>query len=93
MNDELEKTAKELADAHWSYIHDLLSAHGIGSGLTDICRFHYVSAFVHGFKHGIEQAQGIAMMNEFYPEKSKDEVWIGKLQLLEMINESSDPAT
>jgi len=43
---------KEDAEAHWSYIESLLEAHGH----TDLAaiKFHYVSAFTHGFKHGVE---------------------------------------
>ena len=48
------KRANELASDHWGYIYSLLAAHQINQGTIDIVRFHYLSAFVHGYKHAIE---------------------------------------
>ena len=46
--------SKELANAHWSYIEKLLKCHGVGTSIIDIVGYHYVSSFIHGFKHGVE---------------------------------------
>lgn len=50
--------AKELANAHWSYIEGLLLAH-YGSVTPDIevARFHYLSAAEHFYKHAIEDIE------------------------------------
>ena len=45
---------KELAEAHWGYSNELLLTHGIPKEETDIIGFHYVSAFLHGYKHAKE---------------------------------------
>jgi hypothetical protein len=48
--------AKELAEAHFEgYIKNVLRTHGINETVLNIVSFHYKSAFVHGFKHGIEE--------------------------------------
>lgn len=46
--------AKKLADAHWSYVRDMLLAHDEDSDIIEKCGFHYRTAFIHGFKHGVE---------------------------------------
>ena len=38
-----EKTAERLADEHWAYVGEIAGA-------------HYRSAFIHGYKHGVEDA-------------------------------------
>jgi len=50
---DLKKDAgKKLAEAHWSYIEALLHANNVLPSKPD--KFHYISAFVHGYKHGWE---------------------------------------
>lgn len=44
---------KEMVDGHWHYIEQLLRTHGQNVNIK-VIEFHYKSAFVHGFKHGIE---------------------------------------
>ncbi len=45
----------ELAEAHWAYVEELLRTHQCDELTLQLCRFHYVSAFNHGYKHGIEE--------------------------------------
>lgn len=45
------KEPEELAEDHWKYIERLLEMHGEDDEVVDKIGFHYVSAFVHGFKH------------------------------------------
>lgn len=47
------QTAESLAARHWAYIGDLLTIHGIPSERIVENEFHYHSAFVHGYKHGV----------------------------------------
>jgi len=54
----LEK-ARGLAEAHWSFIEELLKTHGESEDVIRKCEFHYKSAFRHGFKHGLEYALGL----------------------------------
>lgn len=52
----METDAKiiELSEKHWSYINELLLAHGEKIRTIDKCKFHYISAFIHGWKHAKE---------------------------------------
>jgi PP-loop superfamily ATP-utilizing enzyme len=45
---------KELAYAHWGYVRELLEAHEETDAVIERCGFHYVSAFLHGYKHALE---------------------------------------
>lgn len=56
----MQEQAKKLAEEHWSYVGEVVKQ-GAGSlvyltqdQIIDIIKFHYQSAFVHGFKHGVE---------------------------------------
>jgi hypothetical protein len=48
--------AIETATAHWDYVGSVLLAHGIdeNSDVFIASRFHYITAFEHGWKHGVE---------------------------------------
>lgn len=46
--------AHKQAEAHWSYVKDVLKTHGEDDDVIDKIGFHYVSAMVHGHKHGVE---------------------------------------
>jgi hypothetical protein len=56
-NPEQEHTsdAHKLALDHWAFINELLESHGIPAESRAIAQFHYVSAFIHGFKHAEEE--------------------------------------
>ncbi len=45
---------EKLAVAHWKYVRAMLEAHGIDKNDIEMCGFHYYSAFIHGYKHGVE---------------------------------------
>jgi hypothetical protein len=47
--------AKKLAEEHWSYIEGVLKAHGINESIIALVKFHYISAFIHGWKHKTEE--------------------------------------
>jgi len=47
---------KELAREHASFIRSLLQTHGEDPKTLDKLMFHYTTAFVHGYKHGLEDA-------------------------------------
>ena len=53
-------TPRENAEAHWSYIEALLHAHGEEPEVIEKCGFHYVEAFIHGYKHCAEDLQAFA---------------------------------
>ena len=49
--------ANELAEAHWKYVAEVLRKHGEDEKNIVLIGFHYCSAMVHGFKHGVEYAK------------------------------------
>jgi hypothetical protein len=46
--------AEELAEAHWQYIKGILLVHDVTPAEIVECGYHYKTAFVHGYKHAIE---------------------------------------
>lgn len=50
--------AKELSQAHWSYIKGLLKTYGVSDEAIKQAEFHYITSFEHGFKHGVESMEG-----------------------------------
>lgn len=50
MNQHMNKLARD----HWQYIQNVLEAHDEPEEVINLARFHYNSAFIHGFKHGVE---------------------------------------
>jgi hypothetical protein len=54
-----EDFVKKLAGDHWRYVETTLMTHGVSlcSDQIKIARYHYIAAFQHGFKHGLEASQ------------------------------------
>ena len=46
---------EEVVEAHWDYIESLLVNHGEDTKIIAMVKFHYISAFIHGWKHGVEE--------------------------------------
>lgn len=55
-SERYETEVERLALAHWSYVDGILIAHGQHSDIRATCRYHYLTAFVHGWKHAMESA-------------------------------------
>ncbi len=54
---DLERV-KQTAETHWdTYVKKVLETHGEDADVVRKCGFHYVSAFVHGYKHGWEDRE------------------------------------
>lgn len=51
--------AQALAEEHWSYVRSLLVAHGDDedSSVLNQIEFHYKSAMIHGYKHGVSDRE------------------------------------
>ena len=48
---------KDLAEAHWhGYVGPMLKEHGVDEATIWLCQFYYLTAFLHGFKHGYAEA-------------------------------------
>lgn len=63
IDNAIEDQIKQIAEAHWSYAKAIIQMHDDNSRYNEVekewitkalklCEFHYVSAFVHGYKHG-----------------------------------------
>ena len=48
--------AKELAEAHWGYVKELLKISGVQEQEIKRIGFHYVTSMIHGYKHGYQEA-------------------------------------
>ena len=46
--------ATKLANDHWQYIESLIRTYADDDDEIAIAKFHYISAFIHGYKHGQE---------------------------------------
>ena len=55
MND-YKGISESLAEAHWKYIEELLATHLVSYKRRKAIEFHYKSAFIHGYGHGVEDA-------------------------------------
>jgi hypothetical protein len=51
---DVVRRAAELIEEHWKYIEDLLRVHGVDN--LELVGWHYKAAFLHGYKHGREDA-------------------------------------
>jgi hypothetical protein len=56
----MSKRAKELAEAHWSYIGSLLKVVGLAPEFMPMAQHLYTTALIHGHKHGVEDERGSA---------------------------------
>ena len=52
----LSECPETLIDQHWEYIGELLRVHG-EEELFEIVKFHYRTAFAHGWKHAVEEME------------------------------------
>lgn len=58
--DSVPKSArsKELAEAHWKdYVKGLLEAAGVDEAIVKACEFVYISSFIHGYKHAMQDVE------------------------------------
>ena len=46
-----KKYVEKLAEEHWSYVEKVLVVAGEDELTIAKIRFHYISAFIHGYKH------------------------------------------
>ena len=54
----MTKTAEELADEHWdTYVRVVVEVHEEDEDVIMKIGVHYRTAFVHGFKHGVESVK------------------------------------
>ncbi len=62
----MEKLKEEelLAQDHWDYIETLLYKHGLKFEILNVIGFHYKSAFIHGYKHGVTDSKSSPMMED-----------------------------
>jgi hypothetical protein len=54
---------QEEAEKHWQYVKSVIEQHNknLDSAIIDIIGFHYITAMVHGYKHGIQDNQEVEL--------------------------------
>jgi len=50
---------EKLAWDHWNYIEGVLRTQGIEVKQLETIKYHYTTAFIHGYKHGVEDSTNI----------------------------------
>ena len=53
-----------LAANHWAYVAGVLANHGLTVDEIDVYGYHYQTAFVHGYKHAIQDVSQLATLVE-----------------------------
>jgi hypothetical protein len=61
-----KETAEALAAAHWGYIGEVLTTHAVPKMQIENIGFHYRTAMIHGFKHGVEWERDRADEEAFF---------------------------
>jgi len=64
MNEEAKAVARKVAEQHWSYIRTTLGMHNIDPGIINVCEHHYMTAWMHAWKHCIEWLDGQPINDE-----------------------------
>ena len=51
--------SKEIATTHWeTYVKKIVELHESDPSVVEKCGVHYILAFIHGYKHGVEDTKG-----------------------------------
>lgn len=58
MTPETEARANDLAEAHWNHTEGILAVHNVTAAAIAACGYHYKTAFIHGYKHALEDIAG-----------------------------------
>jgi len=51
---------KKLAEDHWAYLSGILRSHGEKESTITLAGIHYITAMIHGYKHGVHEALRLA---------------------------------
>jgi len=53
------RTPKEVAEAHWEYVEEVIKhctrGHNLKKWILALIKFMYITAFIHGWKHAKEE--------------------------------------
>jgi hypothetical protein len=55
-DNNVKNPGEKLAWDHWKYIEGVLKAHEMNPKVLEQIKFHYTTAFIHGYKHGVEDS-------------------------------------
>jgi len=58
LKEPAKMTAEEQAEAHWKYVEGVLEVHKVNPIDIKLVGHHYRTAFIHGWKHAEEAANG-----------------------------------
>ena len=66
--------SKELAEAHWKdYVKGLLEATGVDKAIVNACEFVYISSFIHGYKHAMQDVENSKKIFSEYNVRSNND--------------------
>lgn len=66
--------SEELAKAHWEdYVKGLLQATGVDTAIVKACGFVYVSTFIHGYKHAMQDVENSKKVFSEYNTRSNND--------------------
>lgn len=69
--------AEELAEPHWGYIRGLMESTGVDQKIIDACAYVYITAFIHGYKHALEDIRDEQRISSaFSLEGGLGEKWV-----------------
>lgn len=54
----------KLIDDHWEYVEGILRAHALEDPDIDLAKYHYKTAFKHGYKHAMNDAASSRLCGE-----------------------------
>lgn len=61
---------QKLAETHWLYVDQVIKLHCNDKKILESSRFHFISAFIHGYKHGYEKDK--TLRERIYRPTEKD---------------------
>lgn len=66
--------SEELAKAHWeNYVKGLLEATGVDEYIIRACSFVYISTFIHGYKHAMQDVENSKKVFSEYSVRSNND--------------------
>ena len=66
---KIKNDMEKLVEAHWKYIEGMLKVHGEMEDMIKVIGYHYKTAFIHGYKHGVEEALSEELVNKLVVEE------------------------
>lgn len=60
--------AEELAETHLEWVRGLLESTGVEQKIIDACAYVYITSFIHGYKHALQDNEKLAELKSLLAE-------------------------